>query len=683
MKKGIFVTGTGTGVGKTLCSAILLKLLREQGIDAVPMKPVQTGGESDIKSQLELAGVASNPAELSLMNPYCYEPACSPHLAAQIAQRPIELSAISKALIELQSKHEFVIVEGAGGVLVPLDAEHSMVDLMIELELPVVVVASSQLGTINHTLLTLEALKSRGVSVLGLIITDHDSNAEDDFIANDNVALFERSAGFPVLMRVPYLAEINNSSIALLSETLRKKGIATKLIQALSSEELDLTKLRQIDHNHLWHPFTDINRFEQASDYTVIERAQGSYLFDTTGKRHLDGISSWWCVNLGHGNKTVLSALQKRSRELQQCILGDLAHTDGVLLAEELANLLPGDLNHVFYASDGSSAVEAALKIALQYWWNKGVEGKKRFIHLENSYHGDTLAAVSVGYIESFHASLKEIVWPNFSAPAPFTTNSCPQNCSVQDWLEQSFQPMEKLLREHSAEVAAVIVEPLCQAAGGMRIYHAEYLKKLRTVCDEVGVLLIADEIAVGFGRTGTMFACEQAGIAPDLMVLGKGLTSGMFPMSAVVATSEIYQTFRNDSNFPDKNRTFFHGHTYSGHPLAAACARATLKVFREEGILETISEKAKILSDGFKELSKLVPDSSSNSLGMIGMLSVPEVLGGAKFANAAAKNARSLGLFIRPLDDILYLYPPLTASKLELGQMIDILSQGINLTLR
>lgn len=687
MKNGIFVTGTGTGVGKTLCTAVLLQILRDEGLDAVPMKPVQTGAEKDSSGNLiapdlnfllQIAGIESRSKELSLMNPYLYQPACSPHLAANLEDRPIEISKITSAFFELLQEHQFVIAEGAGGALVPLDSKLLMTDLMRELDLPVVVVANSQLGTINHTLLTLEALRNRGISVLGLILSDQDENAADDFIANDNTKLLTERAGVPLLMRVPFLPEINAGIISSLSETFRKQGVGKQLISLLSKQSINLNELCQADHNHLWHPFTDIRRYESQETYTVFDRATGSYLIDSSGNKFLDGFSSWWCANLGHSHPAIITAVQKRASELQQCILGDIAHPDGVLLAKELAELAPGDLNHVFYASDGSSAVEAALKISMQYWWNKGVKGKKKFIYFENSYHGDTLGAVSVGYIEAFHSSLKDFIWPNIQAPTPFTTDTCPLDRNQESWAAESFATVELLLRKHADEVAALIIEPLCQAAGGMRIYHPEYLRRLRSVCDEVGVLLIADEIAVGFGRTGPMFACEKAQIVPDLLVLGKGLTSGFLPMSAVVATPEIYDSFRNESETPERNKTFFHGHTYSGHPLAAVCAREVLRIFKDERVLEGIPRRAEILQKGFRELAEFIPQSRSNSLGMIAMLNVPAEVGGIRFARAVTVQARARGLFIRSVGDVLYLFPPLNASEVELRMMISKLGEAI-----
>lgn len=687
MRNGVFVTGTGTGVGKTLTTAILLKILLAEGIDVVPMKPVQTGAECDRSGNfvapdldflLQMAGLESSSKERSLMNPYLFQPACSPHLAANLEDRPIEFPKIVSAFSELLENHQFVIVEGAGGALVPIDSKLLMTDLMLELDLPVVVVANSQLGTINHTLLTLEALRNRGIPILGLVLSDQDESAADDFIANDNVKLLTERAGVPLLMRVPFLSEVTADTISHLAELFREQGVGKQLVTLLSKQSLNLKELREIDHKHLWHPFTDIRRYESQEHYIAFDRAKGSYLFDSNGNKFLDGFSSWWCANLGHSHPSIITALQRRASQLQQCILGDIAHPDGVMLAKELAELAPGDLNHVFYASDGSSAVEAALKISMQYWWNNGVVGKNKFIYLENSYHGDTLGAVSVGYIDAFHSSLKDFVWPNFQAPTPFTTDSCPSGRTQESWAEESFRSMESILRQHAGEVAAVIFEPLCQAAGGMRIYHPEYLKRLRSVCSEVGVLLIADEIAVGFGRTGSMFACEKAQIVPDLLVLGKGLTSGCLPMSAVVATSEIYSSFRNESETPERNRTFFHGHTYSGHPLAAVCAREVLRIFKEEKVLAGIPKRALILEKGFKELSDLIPGSRSNSLGMIGMLNVPAEIGGIRFARSVTQRARSLGMFIRSVGDVLYLFPPLNVSEVDLTRMISILGDGI-----
>jgi adenosylmethionine-8-amino-7-oxononanoate aminotransferase len=602
MKNGIFITGTGTGVGKTIFSSLLLKLLRLEGIDAWPLKPVQTG-VPDLDFSIETANLKISAAEYLQMAPYSYKTPCSPHLAVELEGGEIELSRIKGCVEKLKDEHQFLIVEGAGGIFAPITADQSMIDVMLELEFEVIVVASSQLGTLNHTLLTLEALEARGISVVGLVLSDQSEDAGDSVIATSNVEYLSKKCGVPILLRVPFLQDATPTSVSQLADSLFKQGTGKKFLESLDVEQESIESMREIDHKHLWHPFTDITRFENAKEYRVIERGSGTYLIDSTGKRLLDGISSWWSVNLGHSNKTLLSAMQKSSRKLQQAILADMAHPDAVYLSEELSAILPKGLNHLFYASDGSSAVEAALKIGLQYWWNKGVEGKNKFVYLENSYHGDTLAAVSVGYVDTFHQPFKHVMWPNLAAPSPLTTNTRPENKTIETWNEESFQPMEKLLRESCKEVAAVIVEPICQAVGGMRIYSPDYLKRLSKLCKELGVLLIADEIAVGFGRTGVMFACEYADISPDMVIIGKGMTSGFIPMSALAATTEVYDSFRNESANPEKNRTFFHGHTYSGHPLAAACARATLKVFKEEGIIESLSPKSKIIEDGFKEL--------------------------------------------------------------------------------
>ncbi|MGD0566486.1 MAG: aminotransferase class III-fold pyridoxal phosphate-dependent enzyme, partial [Candidatus Goldiibacteriota bacterium] len=298
---------------------------------------------------------------------------------------------------------------------------------------------------------------------------------------------------------------------------------------------MDRKKIQAADLKNVWHPYTNIDEFEK-TDFPVISRAKGSYFYDINGKKYLDAIASWWCVNLGHSRPEIISAIKKQASELQHVILGGLAHEKGALLAEKLVEITPEGLDHCFFCGDGASAVEASLRMALQYWENNGDKKRKKFICLQEGYHGDTLGAVSVGFVEEFHRELKGAVSENFAAESPHCAlckyGKRPQDCSVE-----CFGSMEKIIAAHHEETAAVIVEPLCQGSAGMRIYPEEYLRRLRKLCDKHGLILIADEIAVGFGRTGKMFACNKAGITPDIMTLGKGMTAGYMPMSASVVS--------------------------------------------------------------------------------------------------------------------------------------------------
>ena len=432
-------------------------------------------------------------------------------------------------------------------------------------------------------------------------------------------------------------------------------------------------ELRQKDLHHLWHPYTDIAKFE-GTGFPIIERAEGVYLYDDRGRALMDGISSWWCVNLGHSHPRLIEAIRRQAGTLQHSILGGMSHSGAILLAEELARIAPKGLRRVLFASDGASAVEAALRVSLQYWANVGRPERRRFVSLEDAYHGDTLGAVGVGYVEAFHAPLKHVLGESLRAESPHCFHcrrgESPGGCDVG-----CFQSMERIVREANDTVAAVIIEPICQAAAGMRIYPAEYLRRLRRLCDECGVLLIADEIAVGFGRTGRMFAMEHAGVSPDILCVGKALTGGYLPMSAALVTDRIYEAFRSVGA---DDRTFYHGHTFSGNPLASAVALAAVKTYEDERILPECRATAKRLASGIERLSTLGSVANTATQGMMSAVEISPRAGGAALAARIAAKALDLGLFIRPLGSILYLWPPLVTTRAELDQMLAIFGQAV-----
>ena len=431
--------------------------------------------------------------------------------------------------------------------------------------------------------------------------------------------------------------------------------------------------LRRKDISHFWHPYTDINSLEQ-KEFPVIEKAEGVYLIDTEGQRLLDGISSWWCVNLGHSHPDIVSAIRKQSSRLQNSITGGMSHPEVIRLSGKIAAIAPGNLSRVYYASDGASSVEAAMRISLQYWWNRGKPEKKKMISLAGGYHGDTLGCVGLGYIERFHGSVEHVVRKSITAESPHCFH-CRYNREPEDCELPCFASMEKAVTENSGSTAAVIVEPVCQGAAGMRIYPPEYIARLKKVCDENDVLLILDEIAVGFGRTGKMFGSELAGIVPDMMCIGKGLTGGSLPMSAVVASEEIYDAFRSDSRM---DRTFYHGHTFCGNSIAAAAACAAIDIYERDNVLENVKMLAGMLSEAFGKYRNISGIHGSTALGCMSALEISEESGGAGIALNIANTAREKGLFIRPLGSILYLWPPLVTTRKEMEIMLQIFENSL-----
>ncbi|MCK5131389.1 MAG: adenosylmethionine--8-amino-7-oxononanoate transaminase [Candidatus Sabulitectum sp.] len=422
---------------------------------------------------------------------------------------------------------------------------------------------------------------------------------------------------------------------------------------------------RETDLRHLWHPYTNTGKFEQ-TDFPIIQSASGVRLKDVAGKEYLDGISSWWCVNLGHSHPHIVNSVVQQAVSLQHSITGGMSHTGIIKLSEMLSVVAPGDLNRVYYASDGASGVEAALRIAIQYWWNLGRPEKKNIISLAGAYHGDTLGTVGLGFLPRFHKPIEHVVNRSAQVPAPHCFH-CPfsDSCSIQ-----CFSGMEELLRAQAETAAAVIIEPVCQGAAGIRIYPPEYVTRLRKLCTELDVLLILDEIAVGFGRTGAMFASDLAGIQPDLMVLGKSLTGGYLPMSAVVTTSEIFDSFRSSEA---KDRTFYHGHTFSGNPLASAAAIAALQVFERENVIQQSKLPASLLETAFSGFGEIPGVHRSTTLGCMSSLEISEKAGGCSAAADMAAMALERGLVIRPLGPVIYLWPPLVTEKSDMEQMLGI----------
>lgn len=430
---------------------------------------------------------------------------------------------------------------------------------------------------------------------------------------------------------------------------------------------------QELDYRHLWHPYTNVRTLRE-EPYVSFERAEGVYLYTQDGKALMDGFSSWWCVALGHSHPYIVEAIREQAGTLQQCMLGGVSHPKAVDLAHRLAMLAPGDLTRSYYAADGSSAAEAALKMAVQYWRNVGEPRRTRFVGLEHGYHGDTLGAIGVGFTSWFQEPFRDIVRPALYAPSPHCPSSDPAVSEAHAL--KALDAMAALIEENHEEIAAVVVEPLCQGAAGIWIYPEVYLQKLRALCDEYGLLLIADEIAVGFGRTGSMFACERAGIVPDIMCLGKAITGGYLPLSVTMATERIYESFVSGSG----DAVFWDGHTFCGNPLTVAAAVAALEVFDRENLPGAARPLEDILARAFKEMEYYPCVAYQKTLGCIGMVWFKEEAGGGALAHRVAMEAMRHGLFVRSLESALYLWPPLTTTPAELEEMVDAFGRSIDI---
>jgi adenosylmethionine---8-amino-7-oxononanoate aminotransferase len=414
--------------------------------------------------------------------------------------------------------------------------------------------------------------------------------------------------------------------------------------------------LAAADRAYLWHPFTQ-QRGWVAEEPVIVERGEGTDLIDVDGNRYIDGVSSLWCNVHGHAHPRIDAAVSDQlSRVAHSTMLG-LSHRPAIELAQRLVELAPPGLTRVFYSDSGSTATEIALKMAFQYWRQRG-QDRRRFVALRMAYHGDTIGSVSVGGIDLFHSLYEPLLFDTLKAEPG------------------DIAGMERLLAEHAGEVAAVIMEPLVQGAAGMLLHPPGYLRAVRDLCDRHGVLLILDEVATGFGRTGRMFACEHEGVAPDLMCLAKGITGGYLPLAATLASERIYEGFLGEH---EQFRTFFHGHTYTGNPLACAAGLATLDVFREERTLERLQPKIELLADLLEPVAAQPAVREVRRRGfMVGVELVEHPLP-MRIGHRVTLEARRRGAIVRPLGDVVVLMPPLSISTAGLTRLVDITAEAID----
>ena len=447
------------------------------------------------------------------------------------------------------------------------------------------------------------------------------------------------------------------------------------------------TDLAARDLAVVWHPCTQMHDHETLP-MLPIARAEGAWLTGTDGRRWLDAVSSWWTCLLGHRHPRIVAALKDQLDRLDHVMLAGFTHEPAVALAEELVRIAPPAadparaLQRVFYADNGSSAIEVALKLSFHYWRNQGQPARTRFIALTGGYHGETLGALSMTDVELYRATYAPLLLQPVFAPSPDAYEAEPGE-SARDCALRRLAQLRVLLEQHAHETCAVVVEPLVQCAGGMRMYHPAYLTGLRALCDEYDVHLVADEIAVGFGRTGTLFACEQGGIAPDFLCLSKGLTGGTLPLSAVLTTAGVYEAFYGEYA---AGKAFLHSHSYTGNPIACRAALATLSVLCEEPVLERNRALATHLAAG---LARFTDHPHVGDVRQTGMIAAIELVHDkARRTPFAASERRGLrvyrhglerGVVLRPLGNVVYFMPPFCITPDEIDFMLQVAAEGID----
>jgi len=432
----------------------------------------------------------------------------------------------------------------------------------------------------------------------------------------------------------------------------------------------------------IWFPFTQMQEFTP-DDVLVIADGKGALLRDVDGREYIDGVASLWTNVHGHRKEQIDRAIKDQVDRIAHSTLLGLAHEPAIECAKKLLEIVPKGLTRVFYSESGSTSVEIALKMAFQYQKQAagGDPRKTRFISFTNAYHGDTLGAVSVGGIDLFHAVYRELLFPTIKAESPYCYR-CVFGSSYPGCKFDCLKQLENLLNTHAHELAGLIIEPLVQGAAGILVQPPGYLKRVRELCTQYGVLMIADEVAVGFGKTGKMFACEQEGVTPDIRALGKGLSGGYLPLAATVATEEIYKGFLGRF---DEFKTFFHGHTYTGNPLACAAAVANLNIFAEERVVERLAGKIERFTQALQPIAALDHVGEIRQRGfMVGIELVADRVTkalfppGERIGNRVIMEARKRGLIIRPLEDVIVLMPPLCITNDEIDRLCGITYDAI-----
>jgi adenosylmethionine---8-amino-7-oxononanoate aminotransferase len=429
----------------------------------------------------------------------------------------------------------------------------------------------------------------------------------------------------------------------------------------------DLTRRADIvraDKRRVWHPYTPMTRYLDEVDPLVIDRAEGARLFDADGRSYLDANSSWYVAALGHGHPRLVAAIEQQARRLAHTSLAGVTHEGAARLGEEIVAAAPAGLDRVFYSDDGSTAVEVALKLAIQLSWQEGRPARHRFVALDGAYHGDTIGAASLGGVEVFRRPFASVLLECVHVPSPAEDGA----------YGRAFDALESIVKTGRDEIAAVVLEPIVQGTAGMRMYDAAYLRRARSICDAHDVLLVIDEVFTGYGRTGPMWACERAGVVPDILCLGKGFTGGMLPMAATLVTPRVFEAFLGPPE-----RAFYYGHSYCGNPLGAALAREVLAIYRDERIIERAAPKAKRIAEAFARLGAVPGVARTRAIGMIGALDLE--VGGGYLGRAGWRvydEARRRGAYLRPLGDVVYVTPPINIPDADLEELLGIVEESV-----
>lgn len=735
------IVGTGTGVGKTVVSAVLLARWAGR-LPLAYWKPVATGSREERDAETVAALLGGGSAEI-LPETYLFPEPLSPHLAARLAGEAIDPARILADWRRHRAAQRAIVIEGAGGLLVPLtDEGYLLADLVVALGVPCLLVAASGLGTINHTLLTLEAMRFRRLDVAGVVLNGppnpenrlaierlgrieviaeidtlapldsagvaraaHDFDPDGRLLRHlgTGEAAPERRAPAPsgptspdrspvpaASDRLAVPAPLDRSAVPEATETARSPGAVRDTggpgkpdpqtqepadgersarraplapgagMEAGSSASPEPDWLA-LDRRHVWHPYTQMLT---APPPIPVARAEGVYLHTPDGRRILDAISSWWVNVHGHDHPRLNRALAEQANRLEQVIFAGFAHEPGARLAAALSARSPGRLPRVFYSDNGSTAVEVALKMAWQLWRNRGERGRDLFVAFDDAYHGDTFGAMAAGGMATFHGAFGDLL---FSVRRASTPHSAARGSASP--------PLAEILHHEGHRVAAVIVEPMLQGAGGMIVHPPAFLAGIRDETRRLGIPLIADEVLTGFGRTGRLFACEHAGVEPDLLCLSKALTGGYLPFAATLATEDVYAAFLSE----DRSKTLYHGHSYTGNALACAVALESLALLEESDALARVQRLERLFAVRLARLATHPRVAATRHLGGMAALEIAPASTGGYLDTLGPRLAAALlarDVLLRPLGNVLYVLPPYVITDDEVHHVFDAIEE-------
>lgn len=668
--QGCFITGADTDAGKTTIATALALAFCMRGYAVKVIKPVQTGclnvSGKMIAPDVMLYKEAVQGRQSTALAIHCFEEACSPHLAASLAGCEFDATTLAREVGAHFSPESFAIVEGAGGALAPVNDGQTMLDLMQELNLPVIIAIPNKLGCINHALLTMRLLAQSGLTLIGMFLCR--MSAEDSAIYRDNANFLKKRGhemNVPLLDELPYMAELHaqneqerRSAWQILS---RYMDPAIQAVLSLGTCKGDCS---EEDRNLIWHPYAGVK--PPPTVYTALSAA-GTRIRLADGRELIDGMSSWWCANLGYGRRDLQEALNQQASRLPHIMFGGFTHEPAIKLANKLVDLTPAGLDRVFFADSGSVAVEVALKMAIQYQLASGRKNRTRICAMRGAYHGDTLGAMSVcDPVNGMHHIFSHYLPGQIFLPRPHTPFGCAEAAP------ESLTAMEDIISSNSSEIAAVIVEPIVQGAGGMWFYHPEYLERLRAICSELDILLIADEIATGFGRTGKLFACEWAGISPDIMCLGKAITGGIMTFSAVLVNERIAERISQPVEFGQPG-ILLHGPTFMANPLACAVASRAIDSLLAYDWQTNVNRIEKRLKYGLAPCNKLCGVNDVRVLGAIGVIETVNPVDTEKLQKFFVEQ----GVWLRPFNRLIYVMPPFIANNNDTDKLASVICQA------